>query len=888
MKSNLYRKLRTLGFTAGLVCVSMYAMTNAGGPPAENTGAPGDATCGQAGCHSFSPIQSGTQWNNITFTSTIPTSGYVPGNTYSITLAHVQPNHSVFGFQAVMLDQNHIQAGSFTSGTGTATQTANGRVYINHTTGGTSGLGGKNWSFSWTAPASGMGTLTLYVAINAANGDATNSGDTIFTKGFTIYQTGTAPPTASFTMDNDTVCQNDTVRFTGSATNNPTSYSWTIPGSTFINGTTAGSQNPVVIFNSTFAGSSVLRGISLAATNNNGMSQPFTGSVLVNALPSITTTPSGANNSICGNDSVALSAASGTYSYLWTPGNLTTQTIYAKNTGSFTVKLTNTQTGCARSSAAVGFVKRNLPVVTLSSNTDTICIGDSVTLSATAGMVNYQFYADTTQIYSGNTANIKVSPASSAVIYTVYGTDANGCKSLVSNNKQIQVQTPLPAPTVSCDSVSQTSIRFMWTSVSGADGYEVSLDSGKTWIAPSSGSTGLTHEVTGLAAATRKALWARATQATGKCSKGLHGATSCQTTGCIAVTYSLVYDSTTCNPGSNDSVSVDVTNISTGSFQISVDEVTAAGVFVKNIYASSTATSFKLKLNGTNNVYYRFSVLDLIQNTCPAGVKTITVKGIVAPAADPVMTFSKATNVLCDRDSATFTFTKPTGTDLFELYKGATLLGTTGNTSLSLPAAIFSNGDIVYVSAVDTNTGCARSSADFTIQRKADPKAGFTFTKDTTSVQFTDTTANSKSWSWKFGDNGTSTIKNPLHTYASGGTFTVSLSVVTNDDCASDTASQSITISVGLSTIDGIGFMQYFPNPVKSQMGIDLHINQVNQEVLFVVRDLQGKVVKVIDAGLVTTRDSHHQLDLNDLQATTYLMEVKVGSLSRSFNFIKE
>src|SRR5690606_29164768 len=45
-------------------------------------------------------------------------------------------------------------------------------------------------------------------------------------------------------------------------------------------------------------------------------------------------------------------------------------------------------------------------------------------------------------------------------------------------------------------------------------------------------------------------------------------------------------------------------------------------------------------------------------------------------------------------------------------------------------------------------------------------------------VQFTDTsTGDITAWSWNFGDGRTSTLRNPQHTYASPGTYTVTLTV---------------------------------------------------------------------------------------------------------------
>ncbi len=65
-------------------------------------------------------------------------------------------------------------------------------------------------------------------------------------------------------------------------------------------------------------------------------------------------------------------------------------------------------------------------------------------------------------------------------------------------------------------------------------------------------------------------------------------------------------------------------------------------------------------------------------------------------------------------------------------------------------------------------------------------------------VAFTDlSTGGPTSWSWNFGDGGTSTAQNPGHTYAAGGTYTVSLTVT--NPCGSDgeTKSGYITVTGG-------------------------------------------------------------------------------------------
>jgi parallel beta-helix repeat protein len=81
------------------------------------------------------------------------------------------------------------------------------------------------------------------------------------------------------------------------------------------------------------------------------------------------------------------------------------------------------------------------------------------------------------------------------------------------------------------------------------------------------------------------------------------------------------------------------------------------------------------------------------------------------------------------------------------------------------------------------------------------PTAGFSYSPSNPSVddtiQFTDTSYDSDgtitSWSWNFGDGGSSTIKNPQHQYTTSGTYTVTLEVTDNDG-AKNSISQTINV----------------------------------------------------------------------------------------------
>ena len=143
-------------------------------PPTGSTGAPGETTCQQSGCHSGGA-----------YTGTVAISGVpdtvVANTTYTITLTNTSTAVRA-GFQLVCLDATGAQCGTLTAGTGTAIATSGTKQYVSQSTPKIMSAGSAAWTFTWKAPATFTALnnpITFYFATLAANGDGGSSGDNV-------------------------------------------------------------------------------------------------------------------------------------------------------------------------------------------------------------------------------------------------------------------------------------------------------------------------------------------------------------------------------------------------------------------------------------------------------------------------------------------------------------------------------------------------------------------------------------------------------------------------------------------------------------------------------------------------------------------------------------
>jgi hypothetical protein len=160
------------------------------------TGSPGDSLKNCTVCHGGSayPV---ANW----ITSNIPSSGYVPGNTYTITATNYGIGHTRFGFSISPQAINGDLLGKLLLTDTVTTKLVGNDKYITYTAAGVESLDSMVWKFDWTAPEAGKGDVVFYGAFNS-NQNGEKGGDVTYLSTLRVKETGTA---SIQTQDNKTI-----------------------------------------------------------------------------------------------------------------------------------------------------------------------------------------------------------------------------------------------------------------------------------------------------------------------------------------------------------------------------------------------------------------------------------------------------------------------------------------------------------------------------------------------------------------------------------------------------------------------------------------------------------------------------------------------------------
>lgn len=844
MKKIYSRVWLKFAFLAILVGLSTVTYTNSGGPSAGLTGAPSEGNC--TNCHAGTAVTSGSAFDAISLTG-LPSGGYAPGTNYSLTMNANSAATAKNGFQLIALSPSNAMAGSFTSGTGSQAMVGGGgKTYLGHTLSGNSQT---SWTYNWTAPNPGVGTVTFYVALNATNSNSGTGGDVVYLKTFTV--SGGNLPVATITSPATPAvfCAGDSIQFTGTATNTPISYAWDFLGNS---PATSNLQNPKIKFNN--AGFYTIR---FRATNTSGTSTNAQLTLQVVAKPMAAITPA-INQTICGGDSVTLIANTGTnLSYLWSPGNQTTQTIKVGAAGLYSVRVSSAAANCFTNSSAVTMSVSPKPTLSATLSSNTLCIGDSIEIVATPGLQNYKYYFGSALIDSSANSTRRFAVTSSFTNIFIKG--SNGTCSSDPVVKAVTISSKSNAPSIACGLSTPSSITF---TISG-NNPQISLDSGKTYFDPSQGNT---HVINGLNPNTQITAFAR--NATGApCLFSLLSNKTCISINCTPLTLSVTAPRYVCS----NSLPKDK--------MIRVVSTNAVNPYYKYTNVTLNLSTVWLKrdtfdiITNSGDFQYRVLVMDSANASCSVKDTSFFVSVVNLNWLNAKLNSDKSE--YCKNDLISFSFN-----NIGSIINKVKYYYVVGSNRTEFASRIkpdfgygpvnidpsFPNGTVVGAQTLDSISGCGVFTNNVTLNISELPKIGFTFSKTNLQIALIDTTSNTVRRNWYI-ESDTFPTNNKVfnHVFISAGAKVIRMEAFTSTNCS---ASISIPINIvasGLQESANLMGVQLYPNPASTELTLTWNNGGKADIELF---DVQAKLV------LSTQLESGNKLNISELGSGVYLLKV--------------
>lgn len=175
------KRILLLTLAAGMLYVTLQSSSGGVAASGQNrTGAKSStASCGGSGCHGTGASTTLTTNIRIDSAGGVEVANYVPGMTYTVTVSAAHPATN-YGFQFAAVSgsgASQIQAGSFSSLPAQVISRTLSSLNIIEQSSVISSSFSK--SFTWTAPATNVGDITMYLTVNAVDGTGgANTNDT--------------------------------------------------------------------------------------------------------------------------------------------------------------------------------------------------------------------------------------------------------------------------------------------------------------------------------------------------------------------------------------------------------------------------------------------------------------------------------------------------------------------------------------------------------------------------------------------------------------------------------------------------------------------------------------------------------------------------------------
>lgn len=183
-----------------------------------------------------------------------------------------------------------------------------------------------------------------------------------------------------------------------------------------------------------------------------------------------------------------------------------------------------------------------------------------------------------------------------------------------------------------------------------------------------------------------------------------------------------------------------------------------------------------------------------------------------------------------------------------------------------------------------TDTSGATDDATVTIVvDTTTPTAVFTYTDNNGEVSFdaSGSTGQGLTYEWDFGDGSAAgSGETTTHTYASGDTYDVTLTVTNKCGASKDaTESADVVITSINSLADAVNYIKVYPNPNSGSFELRVSADEIKSNYNLTILDLQGKVLyqESVSNNSLNFRKS---MDLSHLNSGVYFLHINSDGLN--------
>ncbi|RYZ45157.1 MAG: hypothetical protein EOP49_25705, partial [Sphingobacteriales bacterium] len=295
--------------------------------------------------------------------------------TKSLTVNYINANGCAAATAGGIVATSEVAVPTFTSGVAVACQNSGGHVYTTE-----AGNTDYQWTVTGGTITSGTGTNSIMVTWNTAGPQKvrinyTNSSGCSAINPSEYDVTVNPLPTINVTPASPAICIGTSTNLTASGAS---TYVWS--PATGLSATTGATVTASPIITTIY---------SVTGTDGNGCVNTKAVTVTVNALPTISVTPS--SPAICIGLSTSLTA-SGASTYVWSPATglsaTTGTTVTASPTGTTTYTVTGTDANGCINTRTVTVTVNPLPTINVSPAAPAICAGLNTSLTA-SGATTY-------------------------------------------------------------------------------------------------------------------------------------------------------------------------------------------------------------------------------------------------------------------------------------------------------------------------------------------------------------------------------------------------------------------------------------------------------------------------------------------------------------------